>query len=85
MALSGFQTGQIYALALLFLKLSSNVSCVNAIFFGLWLLPLAQLVIKSGFIPRILGFLLIVAGCSYLLGSLNFILSPRLQMSSRAS
>jgi len=75
-ALSGFQTGQLNALALLFLKLSSNVSSVNAIFFGLWLLPFAQLVIKSGFIPRILGFLLIVAGCSYLLGSLNFILSP---------
>lgn len=75
-ALSGFQTGQVNALALLFLKLSSNVSSVNAIFFGLWLLPFAHLVIKSGFIPRILGLLLIVAGCSYLLSSLNFILSP---------
>jgi hypothetical protein len=43
--LSGFQTGQINGLALLFPKLSSNVSSVNAIFFGLWLLPLAQLVV----------------------------------------
>jgi 1,4-dihydroxy-2-naphthoate octaprenyltransferase len=60
---------------MLFLELSSNVSSVNAIFFGFWLLPFG-VVIKSGFIPRFLGLLLIIAGFSYLVGSLNFILSP---------
>src|SRR5262249_32601087 len=45
-------------------------------FFGLWLFPFGLLVIRSGFIPRILGYLLIIAGSSYVLGSLNFVLSP---------
>ena len=75
-AISGLGTSQVNALAALFLELSSNVSAVNAIFFGLWLFPFGLLVIHSGFIPRILGVLLIVAGCSYLVGSLTFLLSP---------
>jgi Domain of unknown function (DUF4386) len=69
-ALSGFGASQINALAMLFLELSSNVRSVNAIFFGLWLLPFGVLVIKSGFIPRFLGLLLIIAGFSYRVGSL---------------
>src|SRR3989449_2552357 len=59
-----------------FLSLSSNTSALNSIFFGLWLFPFGLLVIKSGFIPQILGYFLIIAGCSYVVGSLNFVLSP---------
>lgn len=75
-ALSGLGTSQINALAMFFLSLSSNTSALNSIFFGLWLFPFGLLVIKSGFIPQILGYFLIIAGCSYVVGSLNFVLSP---------
>ena len=75
-ALSGLGTIRTNGLALFFLNLSSDTSALNSIFFGLWLLPFGLLVIKSGFIPRILGYLLIIAGCSYLVGSLNFLLAP---------
>ena len=75
-ALSGLGPGDTKGLALFFLGLSSDTSTLNSVFFGLWLLPFALLVIKSGFIPRLLGYLLIIAGCSYLVGSLNFLLSP---------
>ena len=73
---SGLGASQVNGLATFFLGLSGDTDALNSIFFGLWLFPFGLLVIRSGFIPRILGYLLIVAGCSYLLGSLNFLLSP---------
>jgi uncharacterized protein DUF4386 len=75
-ALSGLGITQLNSLATFFLGLSDDTSALNSIFFGLWLLPFALLVIESGFIPRIFGYLLIIAGGSYLVGSLNFLLSP---------
>lgn len=75
-ALSGLGSSQVNALSMFFLGLSSDISSLNAIFFGLWLLPFGLLVIRSSFIPRILGYLLIIAGSSYVVGSLNFVLSP---------
>jgi ABC-type multidrug transport system fused ATPase/permease subunit len=75
-ALAGFGTTQLNALATFFMSLSSDTSSVNSIFFGLWLLPLALLVLKSGFIPRFLGYLLIIAGAAGVVGAINFILAP---------
>lgn len=48
------------------------------IFWGLWLLPFGFLVVKSGFIPRILGVMLIVACFGYLAGCFTFLLFPHL-------
>ena len=39
---------------------------IASIFWGLWLFPLGSLAIRSGFIPRILGVLLMAAGAGYL-------------------
>jgi hypothetical protein len=75
-AVSALGASQVNGLALFFLGLSDDTNALNSTFFGLWLLPFGLLVIKSGFIPRILGYLLIIAGCSYVVGSLNFLLSP---------
>src|SRR6266849_691181 len=55
--LSAFETRQLDALAYLFLRLHSQGFVVAEIFWGLWLFPLGLLVIRSGFIPRVLGFL----------------------------
>ena len=77
-ALSGMGTGQMNGLASFFLGLSGDTSALDSIFFGLWLLPFGLLVIESGFIPRALGYLLIIAGGAYLAGSLNFLLSAPL-------
>lgn len=74
--LTGLGTSQMNGLALFFLGVSADTSAINSIFSGLWLLPFGLLVIRSGFIPRIIGYLLIIAGGSYLVGSLNFLLSP---------
>jgi hypothetical protein len=50
---------------------------VLQIFWGLWLLPYGLLVYKSGFIPRVLGVLLLVNGIGYLIESLTFLLFQR--------
>ena len=43
---------------------------------GLWLFPLGVLVFKSGFLPRILGVLLIAACFGYLADNLSPLLLP---------
>jgi hypothetical protein len=72
-----FGKPQLDALALLFLGLHSQGFGVASIFWGLWLLPLGTLVIRSGFAPRVLGFLVILAGLAYLADSLTSLLLPQ--------
>ena len=45
---------------------------------AVWLIPLAYLIYKSGFFPKILAVLMMIAGLGYVLDSLVFILLPRL-------
>lgn len=67
--LSVFPTPQLEALADLFVRLHGQGLAVASVFWGLWLLPFGMLVIRSDFIPRILGLLLLVAGTAYLVDS----------------
>jgi hypothetical protein len=60
--LSVFAKPQLDALAYLFLRLHSQGIAVATIFWGLWLFPFGKLVIRSGFIPRAFGVLLMIAG-----------------------
>src|SRR5437667_8274417 len=60
--LSVVDKGQLDALAYLFVRLHGQGFVVAQIFWGLWLFPFGVLVIRSGFIPRVLGFLLFIAG-----------------------
>lgn len=64
--LSVFDQPQRDALAMLFLRLHFDGIIVAQIFWGLWLIPFGILVFKSGFLPRILGVLLIIACFGYL-------------------
>ena len=64
------------ALAYLFLRLHSQGIDVASIFWGLWLFPFGVLVIKSGFIPRLLGVLMIVAGIGYVLAAIGNLIVP---------
>jgi uncharacterized protein DUF4386 len=74
--LGSFQPAQLQQLAQTFMKLNNYSSQMITIFWGLWLLPLGVLVYRSAFIPRILGVLLIINGCGYIITSITFILSP---------
>ena len=48
-----------------------------SIFWGLWLFPFGLLVIRSGFIPRVFGFLLMIAGVAYVASSFTTLVLPR--------
>jgi len=75
--LSIFEKPQRDALAMLFLNLHSYGFDVAAIFWGLWLFPLALLVYRSGFLPSILGVVLILNGFTYPINSFMSLLLPQ--------
>jgi hypothetical protein len=72
-----FEKPQRDALAMLFLHLHDQGIVVNEIFWGLWLFPFGLLVIKSGFLPRLLGGWLLINGFAYLAESLTNLLLPQ--------
>ena len=67
--LKAYPTDQLQALAYLLLRLHDQGLLIAHIFFGLWLLPMGYLVFKSGFIPKIVGVLLVIAGVGYVVQS----------------
>ena len=74
---SVFDKSQLDTLAYLFLRLHSQGINLAAIFWGLWLFPFGILVIRSGFIPRVLGILLMIAGFAYPIDSFTSLLLPQ--------
>jgi hypothetical protein len=75
--LSAFEKPQREALAMLFLRLHHHGVVANQIFWGLWLFPFGVLVMRSGFLPRILGIWLIINGFGYLAISFTGLLAPQ--------
>ncbi len=70
-----YDIGQLYAQAMISLKTFNNIWLIGLIFFGLHLFVLGYLIYKSGYIPKIIGVLLVIASVGYLVDSLaNFIL-----------
>ena len=65
------------ALMRLFLNLRGAGFDVAGGFWGLWLYPLGLLVYRSGFIPRILGILLMVGCFAYLANSFTSLVLPQ--------
>ena len=63
--LSVFKTEQLQALALLTLNLNSIVAGISMVLFGCYCILLGYLVIRSTFMPRIIGTFLIIAGLTY--------------------
>lgn len=75
--LSVFEKPELDALAYLFVRLHSQGITVASIFWGLWLFPFGMLVIRSGFIPRVLGYLLMIAGVGYLASAFTTLVVPQ--------
>jgi hypothetical protein len=75
--LAAFERPQREALAMLFLNVHGYAFDVVEIFWGLWLFPLGMLAYRSGFIPRILGVLLIANGVTYPVNSFTALLLPQ--------
>jgi hypothetical protein len=76
-ALSALDPHQRDALAYLFMWLHGRAYVVAQIFWGLWLFPFGICVIRSGFIPRFLGVLLMIAGVGYPVSSFTSLVLPQ--------
>ena len=71
-----FQPDQLQALAMLFISLRKNAAILAQIPYGIWLLPLGYLVIKSRFLPKLLGILLIADCIGLQISVLQYFLLP---------
>lgn len=77
--LGSFEQAQREGLVALFLRMhGAAISCAE-MFWGLWLFPLALLVIRSRFLPRFLGVWLILNGLAYLALCLSGVVFPQVE------
>ena len=67
--LKAFAPDQLQAIVYLSLGVHDQGLLIAHVFFGLWLLPMGYLVFRSGFIHRIVGVLLVIAGVGYVVQS----------------
>jgi hypothetical protein len=56
---------QLDAWAMFFIQLHAQGLEVAGVFWGLWLFPFGLLIVRSGFIPKVLGLLVLCAGTAH--------------------
>jgi len=74
--LNVFTIEQLQALAMFFLNLHKNGFMIAQFFFAAWLLPLGYLVFKSGYLPKILGIIVMIECFGWLMYPFQFFLFP---------
>ena len=74
--LEAFETSQLHAQVMLFLNAFTDGWDLGLLIFGLHLLVIGYLIFKSGYIPKILGILVIVAGLGYTIDGVGKFLLP---------
>ena len=79
--LSVFDKPQLDAAVLFFMRLHGYGLQLAAVFWGLWLFPFGILVLRCGFIPKVLGWLVMAAGLGYLIGSFTSLIAPQFAQS----
>ena len=73
--LTAFKADQLNALVMFFLELRKYGTFIPQVL-SFWILLLGYLVFKSGFLPRILGVLLMLGGLCYTVSAVLFFLFP---------
>ena len=74
--LAPFSEPQLEALAYAFVRLHGLGMTLASVFWGLWLIPLGMLTIRSGLAPRAVGILTGMAGIGYLLEVFSRLVVP---------
>jgi len=58
--------------AYLFLQLNTKGTMIATIFWGLWLLPLGYMIIRSPLFPQLIGWLVVLAGAGYTIAAFAY-------------
>ncbi len=75
--LKAFQADQLHSLALLAMRLHGDGYAISLVFFSFTCFSLGYLILKSSFLPKVIGGLLVVAGVCYFLNSFTHFLNPK--------
>lgn len=73
--LAAFETDQLHALVMLFLDAHSFGFTIGIAFLTLHVFLLGYLILNSGYLPKILGILFLIAGLGYLIDSFALLLT----------
>lgn len=71
-----FERGQMEALAFASLRMHARGYLVSSVFFGIYMLLLGWLIVRSALVPRALGFLMAAGGACFLINSIVVFVAP---------
>jgi hypothetical protein len=75
-SLTALTQQQWQAIALVFLQLRGQVDALSLVLFGAYDILTGYLIVRSTFLPRILGVLLVIAGVGYLINTFATVVAP---------
>jgi len=64
------------AMGMLLIRMHGQANGINQTFWGLWLLPFGWLVVRSRFLPRWLGYWLLLDGIAWVVVGVTWFLAP---------
>jgi hypothetical protein len=64
------------AIGMLLIRMHGQAIAINQTFWGLWLLPFGWLVVRSRFLPRWLGYWLVLDGVAWVAAGMAWFLAP---------
>lgn len=74
--LTVFSPEQLQTLSILAIRMHGHGFAVGLIFFGVACVTNGYLILKSGYVPKVIGGLMVAAGLSYLISSFSLLLAP---------
>jgi hypothetical protein len=73
---AAFDRHTLEGLGMLLIRIHGQANGINQMFWGLWLLPFGWLVVHSRFLPRWLGYWLLLDGAAWVILSVVWFLAP---------
>lgn len=75
-SLAGFEAHTREAVGMLLIRMHGQAIGINQMFWGLWLWPFGWLVVRSRFLPRWLGYWLLLDGVAWVIISVTWFFAP---------
>jgi hypothetical protein len=75
-ALAAFDSHTREAVGMVLIQMHTQANGINQMFWGLWLLPFGALVLSSRFLPRWIGYWLLLDGVAWMVVSAAWFLAP---------